>query len=102
MPKKKYSVLIYPLAEQDLDEILVYLNEFSVKGANAFLDKLSMKLERLEEYPEMFPLVKDERLLEKGYRIIPIDNYLVFYVVTKKVVQIRRIVFGKRNYFDFL
>jgi len=50
----------------------------------------------------MFPLVKDERLSEKGYRIIPVDNYIVFYVVTKKNVQVRRIIYGKRNYFDFL
>ncbi|MBN1525370.1 MAG: type II toxin-antitoxin system RelE/ParE family toxin [Spirochaetales bacterium] len=102
MPKKKYSVLIYPLAEQDMDEIILFLKELSLKGANAFLDKLSSKLNKLEEYPEMFPLVKDERLSEKGYRIIPVDNYIVFYVVMKKNVQVRRMIYGKRNYFDFL
>jgi len=102
MPKAKYSVLIYPLAEQDLDEILIYIKELSLKAANTFIDKLSQKLDKLKEYPEMYPLVKDERLSEEGYRIFPVENHLVFYVVKKKIVQIRRIIFGKRNYFDFL
>jgi plasmid stabilization system protein ParE len=44
---------------------------------------------------------KDRRLELLGYKILVIGNYLVFYVVRDDVVEIRRIIHGKRNY-EFL
>jgi plasmid stabilization system protein ParE len=42
----------------------------------------------------------DENLNSKGYHIFIIGSYLVFYVVfeKEKIVEIRRIIHGKRKY----
>ena len=102
MPKSKFSVLIYPLAEEDLNDILDYLSELSPTIANSFLEKLSINLEKLETFPEIHSLVMDKRLHDKGYRFITIYNYLIFYVIVDKTVQVRRILFGRRNYLAIL
>ena len=102
MPKPKYSVLIYPLAEEDLNDILEYLSGFSPMIANSFIEKVSSSLEQLESLPETHSLVLDKKLREKGYRYIVIDNYLIFYVIVENSVQIRRILFGRRNYRNLL
>lgn len=45
---------------------------------------------------------QNRRLTKKGYRILIVDNYLVFYVLLdNETVEIRRIISGKRDY-DFL
>jgi hypothetical protein len=33
-----------------------------------------------------------------GYRMLVVDKYLVFYVVKKKIIQIRRVIHGARRY----
>jgi plasmid stabilization system protein ParE len=56
MPKSKFSVLIYPLAEEDLNDILDYLSELSPAIANSFLEKLALSLEKLGSFPEIHSL----------------------------------------------
>ena len=34
----------------------------------------------------------------QGYRMFPIDNFLVFYVIENDEVQIHRFLYGKRDY----
>lgn len=43
---------------------------------------------------------KDNLLQYKGYRILIIQSYLVFYVIKENFleVEIRRIIHGKRKY----
>lgn len=46
----------------------------------------------------MGQIPKDNRLQSLKYRILVIDSYLVFYVVKDTIVEIRRILHGKRRY----
>ncbi|WP_223836513.1 type II toxin-antitoxin system RelE/ParE family toxin [Paenibacillus oceani] len=55
----------------------------------------------LGELPFRYPLMKTPVLRAKGYRVLVVHSYLVFYVVMGDVVQIRRILHGKRKY-EFL
>jgi plasmid stabilization system protein ParE len=41
---------------------------------------------------------KDIRLISLNYRMLVIENYLVFYIIKDDVVEIRRILHGKRKY----
>jgi len=41
---------------------------------------------------------KDDRLKRLGYRLLIIENYLVFYVIKFETIQIRRIIHGARQY----
>lgn len=70
MATKKYSVLIYPKAEADIKEIKTYYaNDLSISSRNLFKRLLKI-IERLEENPFLFPLVKDPYLSRRGYRMV--------------------------------
>ena len=94
----KYKVKIYPAAQMDLNDIVSYLNTLSPQAAIRYYDLLVEKIGSLVEIPERCPFVRDIALKAKGYRYLIVENYLVFFVVKGDTVQIRRILYNKRQY----
>lgn len=93
-----YKVIIYPAAKQDLLNIIDYLNTLSPDAALRYYDLLTEKIASLSHMPERCPHPKDLALAAKGYRYLIVENYLVFYLVFGNTVQIRRILFSRRDY----
>jgi len=99
--EKKYKIEYLPSSAKDLTEIVDYIKIDSPQSALNFLDKIDESISRLEQFPFIGVIPKDIRLQSLGYRILIIDNHLIFYVVFDDIVEIRRIISGKRKY-DFL
>ena len=97
-----YKVKIYPTAKQDLREIIDYLNTLSEQAALRYYDLLIEKIGSLSQMPFRCPKPRDIALAAKGYRYLIVEKYLVFYVVVGDTVQIRRILYAKRNYRSIL
>lgn len=97
----KYKLLVFPSAKQDLRDITDYINELSLQAAIKLYDEIINRIGLLAQMPERCPLMKRSVLRAKGYRILIIDNYLVFYVMNAETVEIRRILHNRRQY-DFL
>lgn len=95
---EQYKVLIYPTAQQDLSDIVEYLNTLSPETALKYYDMLTEGIAGLSTLPFRCPRPKDLALAAKGYRYLLVGNYLVFYVVEDRTVQIRRILYAKGNY----
>lgn len=93
-----YKIIIYPVAKQDLLDIVDYLNTLSPEAALRYYDLLTEQIASLSHMPERCPHPKDLALTAKGYRYLIVEKYLVFYVVTGNTVQIRRILYGRRDY----
>jgi plasmid stabilization system protein ParE len=98
---KKYKLIIFPAAKQDLLDIIEYLNTLSHDAALKQYDATIDKIGSLSEMPERCPLLKTAELRSKGYRALIVDNYMVFYVIKGNTVEIRRILYGRRQY-EFL
>ncbi|MDA8212787.1 MAG: type II toxin-antitoxin system RelE/ParE family toxin [Clostridia bacterium] len=94
----KYKIKIYSNAKMDLKDIVSYLNTLSPQAALRDYDLIVEKIGSLAEMPERCPFVRDLALKAKGYRYLIVENYLVFFVVKADMVQIRRILYSKRNY----
>jgi len=64
------------------------------------LVKIDENISQLKDFPCKSKKTEDESLKSKGYQMLVIGNYLVFYVVfeNKKIVEIRIILHGKRKY----
>jgi len=56
----------------------------------------------LADFPDMGANPRNRRLKSKGYKMLIIDDYLVFYVMIEEIVEIRRIISAKRNYIKLL
>jgi len=95
---KKYSVLIYPTANNDLVEIKDYFENKLKTSINNLFSKFDKQMELLEENPYSYPLVKDVYLNQLGYRMVSVDNFLIFYIVKDKTVQIHRFLYSRRDY----
>lgn len=97
-----YKVKIYPAAKRDLLEIINYLNTLSPEAALRYYDLLTEEIANLSTMPERCPRPKDLALAAKGYRYLVVKNYLVFFVASGDTVQIRRILYGRRDYLSLL
>ena len=95
---ERYKVKIYPSAQQDLRDIVDYLKTLSPSAALRYYDKLTEEIASLSTMPERCPRPRDLALAAKGYRYLIVENYLIFYVVSGGTVQIRRILYGRRDY----
>lgn len=97
-----YSIAVSETAEHDLADIVDYLNARSggPSAAAAIIDELSEIIDNLTEFPEMYPVVRDEILASVGYRWASAGNYLAFYTIDeeKQSVSIERVLHGKQNW----
>lgn len=98
---KKYSIEYLPVAERDLTEIIEYVQLDSPESALNLLDEIDSTILKLEDFPFIGKIPKDSRLQLLNYIILIVSSYLVFYIVKDDIVEIRRILHGKRKY-DFL
>lgn len=97
-----YKVKIYPTAQQDLKDIVDYLNTLSSEAATSYYDEIVEKVQSLSSMPERYPLCRDQQLRLRGYRKLVIRQYIVFFVIRDNTVQIRRILYGRRQYESLL
>ncbi len=88
-------------ARQDLRNIFEYIsNELCAYDTAKNQTRRIMKcISELENMPKRYQVFEDEPWSSMGVRILPIDNYLVFYLPKdkEKVVNIVRIMYGGRD-----
>ena len=95
---ENYKIEIFPTAQQDMEEVIEYLNTLSSEAGLKYYDLLIEEITGLSQMPERCPRVKVLALAAKGYRYLIVKNYLVFFVVVGDTVQIRRILYARRDY----
>lgn len=98
---ENYKLLIFPSAEQDLQDIVDYVNGLSPDAAIKLYDEIVKKIGSLAQMPLRRPLIKNPALKAKGYRVLVVNSFLVFFVVRENTVEIRRILYSRRQY-EFL
>ena len=98
MDKKTYTINFYPSAYNDLENIKMYWEKNLEKESDDFMAELYQKTKSLEESPFLHHLPNNEYLRSKGYRILSVRNYNVFYTVTDTEVQIHRVLYNKMDF----
>ena len=99
MEEKRYELRILPLFEEKLQETADYI-AFRLRNpiaAEDFVDAVEAAiLERLKA-PEAFEPYRSKKDRRYVYYAIPVKNYLVFYVVIGHVMEVRTLVYGRRD-----
>lgn len=97
----KYEVFTTEQAAADLRAIFEYIAYELLAGDNAIkqLDRLEDAILSLDEMPERYQLYDKEPWRERNLRIMPVDNYLVFYIPQEedKTVTVIRVMYGRRD-----
>ena len=94
----RYEIRYLRTAECDLYGIFDYICRDNPSAAQALLERIDHAIASLATNPYLGRVPKDVRLKNKGYRMLVVKKYLVFYVVKNRTVQIRRIIHGVRDY----
>lgn len=99
-----YSIVITPQAKNDLREIFKYIafDLQSVQSAAGQIERIEKAIASLDTMPERFKVYDKPVWRKRNLRIMPIDNYLVFYIPTHddRIVTVLRIMYGGRNIDD--
>ena len=96
-----YEVTLTPEAKHDLRSIYRYIavDLQSEQNANGQLDRLEESILKLDEMPERFQVYDREPWRSRNLRVMPVDNYLVFYIPEHetKIVTVLRVMYGGRD-----
>lgn len=93
-----YEIRYLKTAECDLYGIFDYIRQDNPRAAADLLERIDRSISCLADNPYLGRVPKDVRLKNKGYRMLVVGKYLVFYIVKNQTVQVRRILHGARNY----
>ncbi len=97
----KYKILFSENAKKDLINIVRYISdELSEPELAAKLSQRILKaVTSLDEFPMRHRLCDNEEWRNKGLRVFPVENYLVFYIPDEvaHIVKIYRVIYGKRD-----
>ncbi len=96
-----YEVRLTTEAENDLRGIFEYI-AFELQlpqNAAGQLDRLEQSIMSLDQMPERFRVYEKEPWHSRDLRIMPVDNYLVFYIPNheEQTVKIMRVIYGGRD-----
>lgn len=97
----KYKIFFSENAKDDLIGIVRYIT-YELLEPN-IAEKLSYRILKcinsLDEFPDRHRLCDHKEWKKRGLRILPAENYLVFYLVDEinRAVKIYRIIYGKRD-----
>lgn len=67
------------------------------KVAVDLVDELDISISKLQEFPYVCGIYHLIESFETEYRMLPVKNYLVFYVALEHEVEIHRIIYEKMD-----
>ncbi len=104
MNSKKYKLSFLPIFEDDLNEIVDYICNVlkNPEAAHRLVDDVELAIMNRFQNPESFAVYQTKNKHIHPYYRINIRNFSVFYVVIDDVMEVRRIIYSKRNLDKFL
>ena len=99
MERKHYKLRFLPLFEDDLNGIVDYISWRlrNPSAAENLVDLVQRSIRTRLSSPEAFEPYPSATERERPYYRIYVNHYIVFYVVIDDVMEIRRILYNKRN-----
>lgn len=97
----RFEVSISEQAEQDLRGIFEYIafELLAPENADSQLTRIEIAIEKLNSFPEKHRRYEKEPWKSRNLRIMPVDNYCVFYIPDKETMTITviRVIYGGRD-----
>ena len=98
---KKYKVTVSDQADRDLRGIYEYIafELLSPENAAGQLGRLEKAILNLNTFPEGHRQYEEEPWHSRNLRVLPVDNYCVFYIPDNGslTVTIIRVIYGGRD-----
>ena len=95
----KYRIEVTAQAICDMRGIYEYI-AFDLQApehATKQLERLEKQISNLESMPKRFQLHKKALWASKGLHQMPVDNFIVFYLINQELVTIIRVMYSSRD-----
>ena len=96
-----YQIIYSPESLDDLRAIYSYIafDKLAPQNAESQVNRIRQSIRSLDLFPEGHTTVEWEPWASMGMRFLPVDNYIVYYLVdnNKGTVSIVRIFYGARD-----
>ncbi len=101
---KIYNIEFSKEARGDLEGIKNYIknNLHEPEIAERLIFKIREETGKLKSYPNIYPIINENRIREFKIRKFIVCNYIVFYIVEDDKIIIARILHKKRNWINLL
>ncbi len=99
MDGKRYELRILPLFEEDLNEIVDYI-AFRLQNpiaAERLVDDVESAIQERLHCAEAFEPYRSARDRQYPYYRIQVRNFTIFYVVIGNTMEVRRILYSRRD-----
>ncbi len=99
MDGKHYKLSVLPLFEEDLNEIVDYISDRLQNpiAAEAFVDAVERAIRDRLSCAEAFEPYRSAKERRYPYYRIQVRNYTIFYVVIGDTMEVRRILYSRRD-----
>ena len=96
----KYTIKYFPQYINEFNDILKYItkNLNNKIAAENFYNQVVEKIEKRSENPTNFEKYNSYRKRKNTYYKIYVKNYTIFYTVNNDIMEVRRILYSKRNF----
>ncbi len=98
--EKKYKIKYLPLFYKDLDHITDYI-KYNLKNeiaANNLINKLESEIKKRAFNPNSYKKYISAKNRKNTYFRIYVNNYTVFYTIKDNAMEVRRILYSRRNF----
>ena len=101
---KKFTLRYLPLFKDDLEQTILYISDVlhNPKSAEKLLDDVEDAIMKRLQYPLSFEPYHSLWEHKHEYYKIPVGNFFVFYVIIDNVIEVRRFIYGKRDFESLL
>lgn len=104
MERDNYKVIYSPMAKKDLTEIAKYIafELCNPDAADRLLKEVDKAADELKEFPLAGAVYKSKKNRKLSYRMKFIKNFTAYYVVIGNTVEIRRVLYKRRDARNFI
>ena len=99
--KDDFIIIMPERASKDILAIVGYIKKVlcARMAAINILDKIEEQVRKLKQFPFRHPQYRNKFWDNEPVRFVPVDNYIIFYIVKKKekAVIIYRVAYGKMD-----
>lgn len=95
-----YRAVILREAQREYHDIVAYLAEIlkSPQAAGNFMDEFARQLGLVRNNPELHALSRMPELASRGYRPMPVNNYVALYKIDGDAVVVAHVFHQSQDY----
>lgn len=101
---KKYTITYLPLFYRDMDKITKYIAQKlkNKVAADNLISEVKQKIEKRAYNPISYEKYSSSTKRKNIYYRLYVKNYIIFYIVKNDIMEVRRILYNKRNLDKFI